>query len=619
MAIEKIINIKVDAKDAVKGVDSITGALEGVEKQAENSQDAVEDVGKSAKDQTRVVKGLGTAVKGVGVALKAIGIGLIIALVAKLTEVFSRNQKVVDFFSTTMTTLSIIFTDVFNVITDVVSKISEATGGFDAFGKVIKGLLTLALTPLKLAFFGITLAVQETQLAWEESFFGGKDKETIKELNLSILETKKNLIKVGEDALKAGKQISDNFIEAVGEFSTAIETIATDGIKGIRDISVSAAIEQAKAITQAQNNFELLALTQARLMLQYQNEAELLRQIRDDEAKSIEERIRANTELADVLDRQFVAEQESIKQRIASLQQEQNLLGVTIERTNEIFQLQTDLIDVEERLQGQRSEQLVNSNALLREQIELNQTISDSEKERRLAQIEFDASQQEFEADKINLLRERLELENEILLEDLERKRELFAEGTQARIDAEQDFLTRKQELDNQSVALNKQANDQQEKDEQSLGNAKLQIGTATFNALGSLAKEGSELAKGIAASQATINTIQGVTSALSAVSVIPDPFGTILKFANAAAIGVSGAINVKKILATQPVTKSAPSTLGGGGSSAPAFNLVQGTGTNQISDSIEQQDTVTRSVVVSSDVTTAQSADRNTIESSTL
>ena len=47
----------------------------------------------------------------------------------------------------------------------------------------MSGLLTLAITPLKLAFYEIQLALQVAQLAWEKSFFGGGDEAKIKELN----------------------------------------------------------------------------------------------------------------------------------------------------------------------------------------------------------------------------------------------------------------------------------------------------------------------------------------------------------------------------------------------------------------------------------------------------
>ena len=62
----------------------------------------------------------------------------------------------------------------------------------------------------------------------------------------------------------------------------------------------------------------------------------------------------------------------------------------------------------------------------------------------------------------------------------------------------------------------------------------------------------------------------------------------------------------------------------GGGGAAvtpkavAPSFNLVQGTGSNQIAEGIQEQDPV-QAFVVSSDVTSGQELDRNIIENSSL
>ena len=63
----------------------------------------------------------------------------------------------------------------------------------------------------------------------------------------------------------------------------------------------------------------------------------------------------------------------------------------------------------------------------------------------------------------------------------------------------------------------------------------------------------------------------------------------------------------------------AAPQLGGGaaGGAEAPAFNLVEGTESNAIQDSITNQDNAVKAIVVSGDVTTAQSADRNAVDSS--
>ena len=57
----------------------------------------------------------------------------------------------------------------------------------------------------------------------------------------------------------------------------------------------------------------------------------------------------------------------------------------------------------------------------------------------------------------------------------------------------------------------------------------------------------------------------------------------------------------------------------GAGGASAPSFNLVEGTESNQISESIQSGNEPIKAVVVSGDVTTAQQVDRNIVDGSGL
>jgi hypothetical protein len=56
-----------------------------------------------------------------------------------------------------------------------------------------------------------------------------------------------------------------------------------------------------------------------------------------------------------------------------------------------------------------------------------------------------------------------------------------------------------------------------------------------------------------------------------------------------------------------------------GGGATAPSFNLVQGTGSNQIAESLATERNPIQAFVVASNVTTAQSLDRNIVDRSTI
>ena len=107
-----------------------------------------------------------------------------------------------------------------------------------------------------------------------------------------------------------------------------------------------------------------------------------------------------------------------------------------------------------------------------------------------------------------------------------------------------------------------------------------------------SIAGEETAAGKAFAVAAATINTYRGVSDALAAVTVTP--FETALKFANAAAIGVAGIANVKKILSVQvpggggsPASGGVPTTTT---SQPPAFNVVGASGETQLADAIGSQ-----------------------------
>ena len=143
---------------------------------------------------------------------------------------------------TAIEAISIVLSKVVGTIADVVSQVYESSNGFEGLKNVIVGLLTIAITPLKLSFYQIKLALEVAQLAYEKSFFGGKDADKIKDLNESIKETTENIKQTGKDAVEAGKDVANNFGKAANE----IGQVVTKSTEGIKEISVNAAIEQAK-------------------------------------------------------------------------------------------------------------------------------------------------------------------------------------------------------------------------------------------------------------------------------------------------------------------------------------------------------------------------------------
>ena len=71
---------------------------------------------KDAEKGSKGVKKVSLSFKALGIAMKAAGIGLIIGALAKLSEVFFQNQKVLDAFNTAIEGLSIVFNDFTNFV-----------------------------------------------------------------------------------------------------------------------------------------------------------------------------------------------------------------------------------------------------------------------------------------------------------------------------------------------------------------------------------------------------------------------------------------------------------------------------------------------------------------------
>ena len=369
MAIEKTIILNADMKQAIDGLNNV--------------EEKLVDVDETTKKTEKSTESLASGFKGVGLAMKAAGFALIMKLVDNLSDALMKNEQIADGVEVVFNSIGVVFKLLTDTIINVYTAVAESSDNFDALGRVAKNVLEIALTPFKLAFDGIKLGVQSLQLVWEKSVFGGKGKdvERIAELTTNIENTKQSIKDTKDALIESGKEIVGDFTEAVGEI-TNIATVVQDEFKNtFEDVTVNSIIEQGKAITATKKNYELLSLQQQRLIEQYDIEAETQRQIRDDVSLDITERIAANERLGQILLDKNTAEQEAIDAQIASLRQRIELEGTSVELTNEIFALETEKIAVQATVTGLESEQLMNKNALLQEQRDLEQEVLDKQLE----------------------------------------------------------------------------------------------------------------------------------------------------------------------------------------------------------------------------------------------
>jgi hypothetical protein len=165
---------------------------------------------------------------------------------------------------------------------------------------------------------------------------------------------------------------------------------------------------------------------------------------------------------------------------------------------------------------------------------------------------------------------------------------------------------------------------DQMQRREEMLMGAKVQIAQQTLALIGEIAGEGSKVAKGVAVAQATIGAYEAVLSTFKTASASPiTTFFPAYPFIQAGLAGAFGALQIKKILATDPSKGGGNVSSGGSGGgqapSAPSFNLVGGTGINQIAQGLGQQQQPIQAYVVSGNVTSAQALDRNIVNTASV
>ena len=145
MAIDKTIKLKVDSKDAVKGIDQVEKGVKGVDK--------------SAKGAKSGLGGMVGAAKGLGTAFKALGIGLIIAAFMKLKDIFSGNIETARRFERIAAQVSAAFDVLRDRAETFIKSLIALKNPFKAFKDAFKGTTAEIKAEVK-AIDTLTIALQ---------------------------------------------------------------------------------------------------------------------------------------------------------------------------------------------------------------------------------------------------------------------------------------------------------------------------------------------------------------------------------------------------------------------------------------------------------------------------
>ena len=643
-----VVDLEVNTGKGVKDIKKLNNELDNTKDVAKEASTKVSGLEKAGKKGSKGLGFLSKGLKGIGTAMKAAGIGLLLTILASLFEVMRKNQKVLDAIETATNFIAVGFKAVTDAVSDAYKSVSESTGGFDALGKVMKGLLTIAIAPLKLGFYDLKLAMQVLKLGYE-SMFG--DDKSIEAAKKGVEETKLAILGVVSTAVKAGKDVVANVAEAITEVSTGVSAVVTE----LGKIDPKELVNTASDMTKLGNSAEVAAAKQAGLVEEFDRLAEKQRQLRDDTSLSIEDRKKANEELGKILEDQ---EKAMIKQADAQLASARAQYAINGNQENYIalIDAETNRKGVLAAIEGKRSEQKVNEVALLKEEIDLTNSAGEADSALNIQKQKFAAEQISNEQLRLEALISINEQEKIIEEERLQAIVDLANAGTQAKIDAQialdeftntnnEENASLRYELAEKEIQLEERIaqkkmdiNLQYVSFAQSLGGLMSQLAGKNK----ALATAGLILEKGAAIASVVVGATKSIALAKANEAKIPffTQLGTLTvpNFAKAASMaGTLKSITSTKIGAGLAIAGIGASAIGGGGSvpsagatptapapssapaptpsRPPAFNVVGASGTNQLASAIGgQSQQPTRTYVVAGDVSTAQELDRNIV-----
>jgi len=170
-------------------------------------------------------------------------------------------------------------------------------------------------------------------------------------------------------ASETAKEAVTNLTEVItGNVAETVEMEKTiTKITGKIKEYTKATFDQAKSMIELRNESELAAVKVQGLIEDYDRQAEKLRQVRDDESKTFEERIEANNKLGEVLKEQETEMLKLVDIQIASAQADVNKNN-NLENQIKLQETLNEKKGVLAQITGFESEQLTNNIALQKEQ-----------------------------------------------------------------------------------------------------------------------------------------------------------------------------------------------------------------------------------------------------------
>ena len=445
MAKKKIV---IETKYSVKGADGVEDAYEGIADSANDAAGATEKVNEGLKDTGSASDGAKKGLGGVLDGFKAIvmnPIGLVLTAlvgaflfvkeaIAGSEEASNALSKGFAFLGGLIQPLKDGIVSGFLLISDAVKEPGKAwdsfVTGFETSVNYVKNnILAPYLSGWKLLGLGVIKQITNMRLAWNE--FTG-DIEESDELQTKLDEINESIdanTKIITDAAKTIKE------DVVGAYEAVVESVDAYVVSATKAANVASALVQREQ-----------DLLKVRREQEVQNakslaQLEVLKNIRDDESQSLEDRINANNELA-------VIEKNRINAAMSLAQAELKLTRDTIAAKGASSELldaekekEIELAELRGENAGIQNEQITNAVGLKKEAFEKEAALIDQ-------QIEFNAV---LEEDAVKLADAVVKAQEDKLLKLQElglQENQIFRDTQNALALSQQEAIKARQEAD---------------------------------------------------------------------------------------------------------------------------------------------------------------------------
>jgi len=406
------------------------------EKELSGLNDALEDQSSNLKKLDNATGGVITKFKALAANPLVLAMTLLAVIFKTVQTAINRSEKASEAFGKVGAFLAGIMNGLVAAIEPVVEILGEAlvfaiekpkaawdalVGAFEAGWNFIKGqVIDRFSASWDIVVGNFQKQILKLRIAWNDFTGDSEEAEQLRD----------ELDKVNEKIKKAQKLLAErnqDIVDLYNDAKDAVVSYAETAVEAYNEAAVAS-----EALANAERRLVKNRIALEKQQLKSLRLAEEERQIRDDVSKTMEERIAANTRLGVILDEQAKRELSLAQQNLNIARMQAKATGDTIENIEKIGDAEIKLLEIRERITGQRSEQLVNENALLKEQADLKaaeeaQALKEAEAAEAKRLEDKEKSREKFESD----------LELQLEFDELEKERRIANGESTLEIDKE--------------------------------------------------------------------------------------------------------------------------------------------------------------------------------------